>query len=104
MLIVSDVLAVAALEQLTSPEVCPWWSLFGRCKGSLTDECKRCPTQRLATQKQVDDVAARCDVRSKRRIAGVPTDTTGKPMPNPAPGTGNSAAPSPAKKAKLDAG
>jgi hypothetical protein len=93
--------AVAALEKVVAKrDTCPWWSLFGVCKMSAIDACSRCPSLQLATQAQVDEVAARCDDNTKKRISGVPTDARGNPSPNPAPGTGK--AQSPSKKAKLD--
>ena len=92
--------AVSALEKLSKREVCPWWSLFAKCRLSDADACTRCPSLQLATQAQVDEISARCDDNTKKRISGVPTDARGAPTANPAPGTGKE--PSPKKKAKLD--
>jgi hypothetical protein len=103
-----DVQCVRALEKLVPDAVCPWWSLFGRCKKSTTDECTRCPSLQLASQAHVDAVSKQAMHRD--RIVGVPTDARGLAMPNPAPGTGKAAAPhasaqpSPSKKAKIDTG
>jgi hypothetical protein len=98
--ITTDLGAVSALEKLSKREVCPWWSLFAKCRLSDADACTRCPSLQLATQAQVDEISARCDDNTKKRISGVPTDARGAPTANPAPGTGKE--PSPKKKAKLD--
>ena len=106
LLIDTDVKLVTELELVTVAGVCPWWSLFGKCVKSATDECARCPTKLLATQAQVDEVTKRAAGFQQKRVIGVPTDAKGIPKPNPAPGTGKSASaqPSPAKKPKIDTG
>ena len=102
----TDVKLVAALELTADPRACPWWSLFGKCHKSKSDECPRCPTGILATQAQVDAVVLLAEDFQARRVVGVPTDARGAPKPNPAPGTGDAskASASPTKKTKLDTG